>query len=167
MKLRGTPPSCRAACAAPAQFCGDVCTLRGTVSYVTQNCNLTDILFLKVFHLLDLAQAIVLGWIGNLGCCWAPAVLAAFEAAANPGCFGGLHPASLVWKLKKPDSSMVKSQANNSSCSTVLFLNTRRMLISNPFKESVRRGLNQVLRQAFNQNVSAQVSVLGLPACSH
>lgn len=35
------------------------------------------------------------------------------------------------------------------------------MLISNPFKESVRKGLNQVLRQAFNQNVSAQVSVLG------
>uniref|UniRef100_A0A8B9FTX4 Uncharacterized protein n=1 Tax=Amazona collaria TaxID=241587 RepID=A0A8B9FTX4_9PSIT len=40
---------------------------------------------------------------------------------------------------------------------TVLFMNTRRMLISNSFKESVRRGLNQVLRQAFNQNVSAQV----------
>ncbi|KAM9014897.1 UPF0606 protein KIAA1549L homolog isoform 1-T1 [Ara ararauna] len=43
---------------------------------------------------------------------------------------------------------------------TVLFLNTRRMLISNSFKDSVRRGLNQVLRQAFNQNVSAQVEVL-------
>uniref|UniRef100_A0A672UD85 KIAA1549 like n=1 Tax=Strigops habroptila TaxID=2489341 RepID=A0A672UD85_STRHB len=43
---------------------------------------------------------------------------------------------------------------------TVLFLNTRRMLISNSFKESVRRGLNQVLRQAFNQNVSAQVEIL-------
>ncbi|XP_074774585.1 UPF0606 protein KIAA1549L homolog isoform X4 [Athene noctua] len=43
---------------------------------------------------------------------------------------------------------------------TVLFLNTRRMLISNAFRESVRKGLNQVLRQAFNQNVSAQVEIL-------
>lgn len=36
-------------------------------------------------------------------------------------------------------------------------------MISNAFRESVRKGLNQVLRQAFNQNVSAQVSVLGCP----
>ncbi|XP_026706652.1 UPF0606 protein KIAA1549L homolog isoform X4 [Athene cunicularia] len=43
---------------------------------------------------------------------------------------------------------------------TVLFLNTRRMMISNAFRESVRKGLNQVLRQAFNQNVSAQVEIL-------
>ncbi|NWV64780.1 K154L protein, partial [Malurus elegans] len=43
---------------------------------------------------------------------------------------------------------------------TVLFLSTRRMMISNAFRESVRKGLNQVLRQAFNQNVSAQVEIL-------
>ncbi|XP_035183059.1 UPF0606 protein KIAA1549L homolog [Oxyura jamaicensis] len=43
---------------------------------------------------------------------------------------------------------------------TVLFLNTRRMMISRSFKESVTKGLNQVLRQAFNQNVSAQVEIL-------
>ncbi|XP_062350456.1 UPF0606 protein KIAA1549L homolog [Cinclus cinclus] len=48
----------------------------------------------------------------------------------------------------------------NMMVKTVLFLNTRRMMISNAFRESVRRGLNQVLRQAFNQNVSAQVEVL-------
>lgn len=36
-------------------------------------------------------------------------------------------------------------------------------MISNAFRESVRKGLNQVLRQAFNQNVSAQVGVLGFP----
>uniref|UniRef100_A0A8C9MYW5 KIAA1549 like n=1 Tax=Serinus canaria TaxID=9135 RepID=A0A8C9MYW5_SERCA len=51
----------------------------------------------------------------------------------------------------------------NMMVKTVLFLNTRRMMISNAFRESVRKGLNQVLRQAFNQNVSAQVSVLGFP----
>ncbi|XP_055670631.1 UPF0606 protein KIAA1549L homolog isoform X1 [Falco peregrinus] len=50
--------------------------------------------------------------------------------------------------------------SRNLMVKTVLFLNTRRMLISNSFKESVRKGLNQVLRQAFNQNVSAQVEVL-------
>ncbi|XP_076199618.1 UPF0606 protein KIAA1549L homolog [Aptenodytes patagonicus] len=50
--------------------------------------------------------------------------------------------------------------SRNLMVKTVLFLNTRRTLISNPFKESVRKGLNQVLRQAFNQNVSAQVEVL-------
>ncbi|KAM9605377.1 UPF0606 protein KIAA1549L homolog isoform 1-T1 [Morphnus guianensis] len=50
--------------------------------------------------------------------------------------------------------------SRNLMVKTVLFLNTRRMLISNPFKESVRKGLNQVLRQAFNQNVSAQVEIL-------
>lgn len=33
-------------------------------------------------------------------------------------------------------------------------------MISNAFRESVRKGLNQVLRQAFHQNVSAQVSML-------
>ncbi|KAM9372794.1 UPF0606 protein KIAA1549L homolog [Phaethornis superciliosus] len=43
---------------------------------------------------------------------------------------------------------------------TVLFLSTRRMLISTHFKENVRKGLNQMLRQAFNQNVSAQVEIL-------
>ncbi|XP_014740054.1 PREDICTED: UPF0606 protein KIAA1549L homolog [Sturnus vulgaris] len=48
----------------------------------------------------------------------------------------------------------------NMMVKTVLFLNTRRMMISNAFRESVRKGLNQVLRQAFNQNVSAQVEVL-------
>ncbi|XP_065492964.1 UPF0606 protein KIAA1549L homolog [Caloenas nicobarica] len=50
--------------------------------------------------------------------------------------------------------------SRNLMVKTVLFLNTRRMLISNPFKESVRKGLNQALRQAFNQNVSAQVEIL-------
>ncbi|XP_069660062.1 UPF0606 protein KIAA1549L homolog isoform X2 [Haliaeetus albicilla] len=50
--------------------------------------------------------------------------------------------------------------SRNLMVKTVLFLNTRRMLISSPFKESVRKGLNQVLRQAFNQNVSAQVEIL-------
>ncbi|KAM6408071.1 UPF0606 protein KIAA1549L homolog [Rhynochetos jubatus] len=50
--------------------------------------------------------------------------------------------------------------SRNLMVKTVLFLNTRRMLISNAFKESVRKGLNQVLRQAFNQNVSAQVEIL-------
>ncbi|XP_065695956.2 UPF0606 protein KIAA1549L homolog isoform X3 [Patagioenas fasciata] len=50
--------------------------------------------------------------------------------------------------------------SRNLMVKTVLFLNTRRMLISNPFKESVRKGLNQMLRQAFNQNVSAQVEIL-------
>ncbi|XP_075282332.1 UPF0606 protein KIAA1549L homolog isoform X3 [Opisthocomus hoazin] len=50
--------------------------------------------------------------------------------------------------------------SRNLMVKTVLFLNTRRMLISNLFKESVRKGLNQVLRQAFNQNVSAQVEIL-------
>ncbi|NXO31896.1 K154L protein, partial [Cisticola juncidis] len=48
----------------------------------------------------------------------------------------------------------------NMMLKTVLFLNTRRMMINNAFRESVRKGLNQVLRQAFNQNVSAQVEVL-------
>uniref|UniRef100_A0A8C8AUU2 KIAA1549 like n=1 Tax=Otus sunia TaxID=257818 RepID=A0A8C8AUU2_9STRI len=50
--------------------------------------------------------------------------------------------------------------SRNLMVKTVLFLNTRRMLISNAFRESVRKGLNQVLRQAFNQNVSAQVEIL-------
>ncbi|XP_009985921.1 PREDICTED: UPF0606 protein KIAA1549L homolog [Tauraco erythrolophus] len=50
--------------------------------------------------------------------------------------------------------------SRNLMVKTVLFLNTRRMLISNPFKESVRKGLNQVLRQAFNQNVSAQIEIM-------
>ncbi|XP_069713602.1 UPF0606 protein KIAA1549L homolog isoform X2 [Phaenicophaeus curvirostris] len=50
--------------------------------------------------------------------------------------------------------------SRNLMVKTVLFLNTRRMMISNSFKESVKRGLNQVLRQAFNQNVSAQVEIL-------
>ncbi|GAB0189814.1 UPF0606 protein KIAA1549L [Grus japonensis] len=50
--------------------------------------------------------------------------------------------------------------SKNLMVKTVLFLNTRRMLISNPFKESVTKGLSQVLRQAFNQNVSAQVEIL-------
>ncbi|XP_064019873.1 UPF0606 protein KIAA1549L homolog isoform X4 [Pogoniulus pusillus] len=50
--------------------------------------------------------------------------------------------------------------SRNLMVKTVLFLNTRRMLISSPFKESVRRGLNQVLRQAFNQNVSVQIEIL-------
>ncbi|XP_036239475.2 LOW QUALITY PROTEIN: UPF0606 protein KIAA1549L homolog [Molothrus ater] len=48
----------------------------------------------------------------------------------------------------------------NMMVKTVLFLNTRRMMISNAFRDSVRKGLNQVLRQAFNQNVSAQVEIL-------
>ncbi|XP_053924037.1 UPF0606 protein KIAA1549L homolog isoform X4 [Cuculus canorus] len=50
--------------------------------------------------------------------------------------------------------------SRNLMVKTVLFLNTRRMLLSNSFKEGVRRGLNQVLRQAFNQNVSAQIEIL-------
>ncbi|NXT21275.1 K154L protein, partial [Syrrhaptes paradoxus] len=50
--------------------------------------------------------------------------------------------------------------SRNLMVKTVLFLNTRRILISSAFKESVRKGLNQVLRQAFNQNVSAQVEIL-------
>ncbi|XP_063187665.1 UPF0606 protein KIAA1549L homolog isoform X5 [Chroicocephalus ridibundus] len=50
--------------------------------------------------------------------------------------------------------------SRNLMVKTVLLLNTRRMLISNAFKEGVRKGLNQVLRQAFNQNVSAQVEIL-------
>ncbi|KAF2979281.1 hypothetical protein EK904_012448 [Melospiza melodia maxima] len=49
----------------------------------------------------------------------------------------------------------------NMMVKTVLFLNTRRMMISNAFRESVRKGLNQVLRQAFNQNVSAQLQFVG------
>ncbi|KAM8807810.1 UPF0606 protein KIAA1549L homolog [Eudromia elegans] len=43
---------------------------------------------------------------------------------------------------------------------TVLLLNTRRLLMSSSFRESVTKGLNQVLRQAFNQNVSARVEIL-------
>ncbi|XP_064369011.1 UPF0606 protein KIAA1549L homolog isoform X4 [Dromaius novaehollandiae] len=50
--------------------------------------------------------------------------------------------------------------SGNQMLKTVLLLNTRRLLISNSFKESVTKGLNQVLRQAFNQNVSAQVEIL-------
>ncbi|XP_010116984.1 PREDICTED: UPF0606 protein KIAA1549L-like, partial [Chlamydotis macqueenii] len=50
--------------------------------------------------------------------------------------------------------------SRNLMVKTVLFMNTRRMLISNAFKESVRKGLNQALRQAFSQNVSAQVEIL-------
>ncbi|XP_068801310.1 UPF0606 protein KIAA1549L homolog isoform X3 [Struthio camelus] len=50
--------------------------------------------------------------------------------------------------------------SRNQMLKTVLLLNTRRLLISNSFKESVTKGLNQVLRQAFNQNVSAQVEIL-------
>ncbi|XP_064513311.1 UPF0606 protein KIAA1549L homolog [Pseudopipra pipra] len=50
--------------------------------------------------------------------------------------------------------------SDNLMVKTVLFLNTRRMMISNAFREMVRKGLNQVLRQAFNQNVSAQVEIL-------
>ncbi|XP_068003994.1 UPF0606 protein KIAA1549L homolog isoform X6 [Melanerpes formicivorus] len=50
--------------------------------------------------------------------------------------------------------------SRNLMVKTVLLLNTRRMLIGNLFKESVRRGLNQVLRQAFNQNVSAQIEIM-------
>lgn len=37
-------------------------------------------------------------------------------------------------------------------------------MISKSFKESVTRGLNQALRQAFNQNVSTQVSMRDLDA---
>ncbi|XP_032547818.1 UPF0606 protein KIAA1549L homolog isoform X2 [Chiroxiphia lanceolata] len=50
--------------------------------------------------------------------------------------------------------------SDNLMVKTVLFLNTRRMMISNAFREMVRKGLNQALRQAFNQNVSAQVEIL-------
>ncbi|XP_071415137.1 UPF0606 protein KIAA1549L homolog isoform X3 [Pithys albifrons albifrons] len=50
--------------------------------------------------------------------------------------------------------------SENLMVKTVLFLNTRRMMITYAFRESVRKGLNQVLRQAFNQNISAQVEIL-------
>ncbi|NXA49311.1 K154L protein, partial [Nothocercus julius] len=50
--------------------------------------------------------------------------------------------------------------SGNQMLKTVLLLNTRRLLVSSSFRESVTKGLNQVLRQAFNQNVSAQVEIL-------
>ncbi|XP_053246506.1 UPF0606 protein KIAA1549L homolog isoform X4 [Podarcis raffonei] len=43
---------------------------------------------------------------------------------------------------------------------TVLFLNTRRLLLSDSLKQNVTKGLTQALRRAFNQNVNAQVEVL-------
>ncbi|XP_025896926.1 UPF0606 protein KIAA1549L homolog [Nothoprocta perdicaria] len=50
--------------------------------------------------------------------------------------------------------------SGNQMLRTVLLLNTRRLLMSSSFRESVTKGLNQMLRQAFNQNVSAQVEIL-------
>ncbi|XP_072841915.2 UPF0606 protein KIAA1549L homolog isoform X1 [Pogona vitticeps] len=43
---------------------------------------------------------------------------------------------------------------------TVLFLNTRRLLLNDSFKQNVTKGLTQALRQAFNQNVNAQIEIL-------
>ncbi|XP_062973388.1 UPF0606 protein KIAA1549L homolog [Elgaria multicarinata webbii] len=43
---------------------------------------------------------------------------------------------------------------------TVLFLNTRRLLLSDSLKQNVTKGLTQALRQAFNQNVNAQIEIL-------
>ncbi|CAI5763470.1 Hypothetical predicted protein [Podarcis lilfordi] len=43
---------------------------------------------------------------------------------------------------------------------TVLFLNTRRLLLSDSLKQNVTKGLTQALRRAFSQNVNAQVEVL-------
>ncbi|XP_063145588.1 UPF0606 protein KIAA1549L homolog [Candoia aspera] len=43
---------------------------------------------------------------------------------------------------------------------TVLFLNTRRLLLSGSLKQNVTKGLTLALRQAFNQNVNAQVEIL-------
>nr|XP_008104949.1 PREDICTED: UPF0606 protein KIAA1549L homolog isoform X2 [Anolis carolinensis] len=43
---------------------------------------------------------------------------------------------------------------------TVLFLNTRRLLLNDSLKQNVTRGLTQALRQAFNQNVNAQIEIL-------
>uniref|UniRef100_A0A8C7E3X7 KIAA1549 like n=1 Tax=Naja naja TaxID=35670 RepID=A0A8C7E3X7_NAJNA len=43
---------------------------------------------------------------------------------------------------------------------TVLFLNTRRLLLSGSLKQNVTKGLTLALRQAFNQNVNAQVKIL-------
>ncbi|KAG6935297.1 KIAA1549 like [Chelydra serpentina] len=50
--------------------------------------------------------------------------------------------------------------SSNLMVKSVLFLNTRRLLISNSLKENVTKGLTQALRQAFNQNVNAQVEIL-------
>ncbi|KAL2309997.1 hypothetical protein Nmel_006234, partial [Mimus melanotis] len=75
---------------------------------------------------------------------------AAERSPAPPGAFANMTAAPAL-DCRLSASMMVK---------TVLFLNTRRMMISNAFRDSVRKGLNQVLRQAFNQNVSAQVEVL-------
>ncbi|XP_060543651.1 UPF0606 protein KIAA1549L homolog isoform X3 [Pantherophis guttatus] len=43
---------------------------------------------------------------------------------------------------------------------TVLFLNTRRLLLSGSLKQNVTKGLTLALRQAFNQNVNAQIEIL-------
>uniref|UniRef100_A0A8D2LJ98 KIAA1549 like n=1 Tax=Varanus komodoensis TaxID=61221 RepID=A0A8D2LJ98_VARKO len=43
---------------------------------------------------------------------------------------------------------------------TVLFLNTRRLVPSDSLKQNVTKGLTQALRQAFNQNVNAQIEIL-------
>ncbi|XP_042322097.1 UPF0606 protein KIAA1549L homolog isoform X2 [Sceloporus undulatus] len=43
---------------------------------------------------------------------------------------------------------------------TVLFLNTRRMLLNDSLKQNVTKGLTQALQQAFNQNVNAQIEIL-------
>ncbi|XP_060117473.1 UPF0606 protein KIAA1549L homolog isoform X2 [Heteronotia binoei] len=43
---------------------------------------------------------------------------------------------------------------------TVLLLNTRRLLLSDSLKQNVSKGLTQALRQAFKQNVNAQVEIL-------
>ncbi|XP_019332525.2 UPF0606 protein KIAA1549L homolog isoform X4 [Alligator mississippiensis] len=51
-------------------------------------------------------------------------------------------------------------QSRNLMVKTVLLLNTRRLLISGSLKENVTKGLTLVLRQAFNQNVNAQVEIL-------
>ncbi|EMP28083.1 UPF0606 protein C11orf41 [Chelonia mydas] len=50
--------------------------------------------------------------------------------------------------------------SSNLMVKSVLFLNTRRLLISSSLKENVTKGLTQALRQAFNQNVNAQVEIL-------
>ncbi|NXQ63637.1 K154L protein, partial [Anthoscopus minutus] len=84
-----------------------------------------------------------------------------------------LPPSAVELTPAPPDTTAAAAFANmtaapsldcrlsaNMMVKTVLFLNTRRMMISNAFRDSVRKGLNQVLRQAFSQNVSAQVEIL-------
>uniref|UniRef100_A0A8D0L744 KIAA1549 like n=1 Tax=Sphenodon punctatus TaxID=8508 RepID=A0A8D0L744_SPHPU len=50
--------------------------------------------------------------------------------------------------------------SSNLMVKTVLFLNKRRLLVRESFKENVTKGLTQALQQAFNLNVNAQVEIL-------